>query len=394
MRGTLRFLLLLVLILVAVWLGLWWYAQGRLEAGVIGWANRMNGHGDVHVSYDSLTRGSSPLTATVKLTNLHITVQTAGVAIPVSIVLPSFALRIDAANPMVVHYDLPGQINFNAAQGAAEVTFGTISSAMKLDPQAMFNGNIYPFRGGELTAGNINLLASEGSLLVLHASDFGLHANITPPDSAGNVTFAENYALDGVALSPLMTKIFSVPFGGQIAHLGMTLNFVGPGPQFWQDMMAQLNALPLDDQAGRKKILFQNVQKWAANNGSASGSVNLVLGPTTLNAAGSVSFDKAQQPSGKGDLSANHLDGLTTAIINAYPQAQDDISMAQAMLSPYLSSDTANGQTLNVHLTYGNGAVTINGQKVSDMPSINWQTLENPPPPPATAPGDGSGAAQ
>jgi hypothetical protein len=385
---------LLVVILVAAWLGLWWYAQGRLEGGITGWASRASGQGDVQIHYDSLTRGSSPLAATVTLTNLRITVQAAGAAIPVTMILPSFAMRIDATEPMVVHYDLPTQINFNAAQGSAEVTFGTIISAMQLDPQAMFNANVYPFRGGELTAGNISLLASEGSLLVLHANTFGLHASISPPDNAGNVTFVEDYMLDDVALSPLMTKIFSVPFGGQISHLGMTLNLIGPGPQFWQDMMAQLDALPVDDLAGRKKILLQNVQKWAANSGSASGSANLVLGPTTLDAAGSVSFDKTEQPSGKADLTANHLDALTTAITNAYPQTQDDISMAQAMLSSYLSSDTTNGQTLNIHLTYGSGTININGQKIADMPPLNWQTLENPPPPPATAPGDGSGATQ
>ena len=124
--------------------------------------------------------------------------------------------------------------------------------------------------------------------------------------------------------------------------------------------------------------------------GKADGRLNLAVGPSTLNAGGDVSFDANAQPQGKADLTADHLDAFSAAITNAYPDAQNAVNEAQARLSPYLSSTDTGGQTLTMHVVYGIGAVNINGQKVSDMPPLNWDILENPP---AQAPGDGSGAA-
>jgi hypothetical protein len=103
-----------------------------------------------------------------------------------------------------------------------------------------------------------------------------------------------------------------------------------------------------------------------------------------------VKFDANVQPSGTADLTADHLDEFTGAITNAYPQVQDTISQAEAQLSPYLSTTGTGGQTLGMNVTYGPPGVTINGQKVADMPPVNWDALENPPP--APAPDDGSGA--
>ncbi len=52
--------------------------------------------------------------------------------------------------------------------------------------------------------------------------------------------------------------------------------------------------------------------------------------------------------------------------------------MAQARLSPYLSSTDAGGQTLTMHVAYGNGAVMVNGQKIGSLPPVDRAQLEEP----------------
>jgi hypothetical protein len=38
-----------------------------------------------------------------------------------------------------------------------------------------------------------------------------------------------------------------------------------------------------------------------------------------------------------------------------------------------------------MHIVYGGGTVSVNGQKVGPLPPVDWTTLENPPSvPPAT----------
>jgi len=115
------------------------------------------------------------------------------------------------------------------------------------------------------------------------------------------------------------------------------------------------------------------------------------VGPSTLSADAAVQFDANVQPSGTADLTADHLDAFSAAVTAAYPQVQDNVNQIEAQLSPYLSTTDDGGQVLTIHLIYGSGAVSINGQKVSDMPPIDWDMLENPP---AQAAGDGSGAQQ
>jgi hypothetical protein len=81
-------------------------------------------------------------------------------------------------------------------------------------------------------------------------------------------------------------------------------------------------------------------------------------------------------------VTADHLDELFATITNAYPQLSAEVSQIQAQLSPYLSTTTQGGQTLAVHTVYGDGTVTVNGQKAGDLPKLDWTSLENPAPPP------------
>jgi Uncharacterized protein conserved in bacteria (DUF2125) len=396
MRTIVRLVLAVVVVLVAAWLGLWWYAEGRMQAGMINWADQMaaNGNGDVKVSYDSLARGSSPLAATVTVTNLQLTVQAQPTDTPFSILLPSFTMRIDAASPLVQHFDLPPQVNISGARGQGAITFGSVDVAEYIDPMSLFKKNVSPFRGADATASNINLLASSGSLLVLHADHYALHGTVDEAAGAGQPAFASTTSLDGLAISPLLTRIASIPFGGKIGHLALTANVFGPLPANWQDVLHRLDAEPM--QPADRKLLVQAAHDWAAHGGRASGSVSLAVGPSTLNADGALKFDAATQPAGTANVTADHLDAFSGAITSAYPQLQDEVNTIQARLSPYLSSTDTGGQTLALHVAYGGGTVNVNGKQASTLPPLDWATLENPPAPlpvPPQAPGDGSGAA-
>jgi len=391
MRTILNFVLALVVLLVAAWVGLWWYAQGRMQAGLTSWVAQISTNPDIKASYAGVSRGVSPLAATVTLTNLTFTLQPAASQSPITITLPSVTERINAGNPLLVHIDLPSQINFSAARGDAAVTFGSIDVAEHLDPAALFHSNVQPFSGNDITASDISLLASSGSLQVLHINSLALHGLINRDANSSEAALDATETFNGISLSPLLTRLASVPFNGQVAQFAFSTSLSGPLPANWQGILAQINALPAGDLADRRKITFTALHDWAAAGGNGKLSITMQVGPSTLNADAAVQFDANVQPSGTADLTADHLDAFSAAVTASYPQVQDNVNQIEAELSPYLSTTNDAGQVLTIHLIYGNGGVSINGQKVSDMPPVDWDLLENPP---ATAPGDGSGAQQ
>jgi hypothetical protein len=384
MRTIVRLLAVVIVILVVAWLGLWWYAQGRLQDAMIGWTQQVSKNPGTSVTYDSITRGSSPLQAIVTMTNLKMTVQAPNQATPVVITAPTAALEIDAANPLVVHVDLPGQINLSTARGDAAITFGAANVTQHLDPQALFNPQASPLRASNAEFSDVSLLASGGSLLILHIDHFAGNGMVNPNAGAGETALSVTSTIDGIAISPLLTRLASIPFDGKIAHLAYALTASGPWPT--TPATPQTAADP-----NRRHQVIVDAHNWAAAGGIGHIILNLTVGPSTLNASGSLKFDANEQPTGTADITANHLDAFATAVAAAYPGTADDINLIQAHLSQYLTTTDAGGQTLTMHAAFGNGTVSINGTTVAPLPPLNWATLMNPPP---QAPGDGSGATQ
>jgi hypothetical protein len=385
MRVILKFLLSLIAVLALVWLGLWWYAQGRLQAGFEGWAEQQATNG-VKISYSSIQRGTSPLQALVTIQNMVMTLPPAANGDAATITLPSLALRIDAATPAVFHTDLPNKILLQiGANIDAAINTGSIGLSENLDPNAMFNKAVYPFRGGDLSASNVDILASQGSLLVLHIDSITGHSDINPNAGATDTAMASTTSFDGIALSPILTRIASIPFDGKIGHLATSLTLSGPVPDGLQGLIAQIRA-NAHDPVAQQKIIVPVIHKWAAQGGNGSASLALTVGPTAAHADGTVKFDANLQPQGTANITATHLDEFFTTITNAYPQLQADAAQVQAQLTPYLATTAQDGQTLTVHTSYGNGTVSINGQKAADLPAINWTNLENPQPTPAPTP--------
>jgi len=395
MRAILKFLLGLILVLVIAWLGLWWYAQGRLQAGFQNWADTQATSG-WKIADTGITRGTSPMQALITVNNLTLTPPPVATGETATITLPSFAMHIDVLNPLVFHIDLPPDISV-AAGSNVDFAIKTASIAITeaLDPNALFNKAAYPFRGGDFSASNMDILASDGSLLVLHIDGITGHEDLNLAAGAADTALASTTTFTGLALSPLLTKVAQIPFNGQIQSFSTSLKLSGPVPAGLSDLAVQFRTAAADPTA-QYKLLIPVIHKWASQGGSGAMSLGLTIGPSTAKLDAAVKFDANAQPSGTGDLSADHLDEFTGAITNAYPQVQDNVNQAEAQLTPYLTTTSAGGQTLGMAVTYGPAGITINGKKVADMPPVDWNTLENPPPAPPPAPStpdDGSGAA-
>lgn len=391
MRAIIRTLLAVVVVVGGAWLGLRWYALTQLQAGFTHWADGLATNGAVQVSYDSIQRGGSPLAATVTVNDLRLLVQTSPAAPPLAITLPALAMEIDAAAPLLLHFNLPHHINLNTPRGDFALTFGSVSQTEHLDLSALLRQEPAPFDAVDAEAQNIDLLASSGSLLVLHADAYRSHSTFNRHAGAGQSVLSTSDALDNIAISPLLTRLASIPFNGKITHLGWSLNINGPVPADMPALAARYNALPADDRDGRTRVVAQGVHDWAAHGGSGSANIDLAIGPSALHANGDVTFDAKVQPQGNATLTADHLDAFTAAITTSYPEVQETVNAMEAALSPYLSSTANGGQTLSMKASYGNGTVMVNGKKAASLPPLDWDQLENPPPP--QAPGDGSGAA-
>ena len=377
MRAVLKLSLSFIVIIAAIWLGLWWYAQGRIASGFQAWAETQAVNG-LKVSYSSLQAGTSPLAAVVTINNLVLTLPPAPNGETGTITLPTLALRISAANPTVFHTDLPSKIAVTIDNNIdASINTGSITMSETLDPNALFSKTAYPFRSGDLAASDIDILASQGSLLVMHIdrmtghSDLNLNADANGAAASGTTTF------DGIALSPILTRLASIPFDGKITHLSIGVSLSGPVPPNLMDLVNQMRAAQADP-AAEQKLLIPLVHQWAAAGGNGNMNLALTIGPAAAAADAAIKFDANLQPEGTANLTAIHLDTFTSGIINAYPQLQPSVSAAQALLSPYLTTSPADGQTLAMHATYGAGVVNLNGNKIADMPPIDWNALENP----------------
>jgi hypothetical protein len=379
MRGVVTFLFTFIVVLVIAWLGVWWYAQGRLQSGFEAWAKTASNDGTV-VTYSGIQRGTSPLEALVTVTNLTMTFPATRMGGQPLVALPSLGLRLGAANPTALHIDLPKKITFSAGANADFVmNSDTISETIDLNPNALFNNAVPAYHGGEFAASNLDFLASSGSLLVLHVDSLKGHVDFDLNATGSQTALSETFTMNGAALSPFMTKLASIPFNGQINQIGFNLNVSGPVPPQVLTLATQLHA-DRGDPAAEQKLLVPLFHQWAAQGGNGSYGLKIAIGPSTASTDIALKFDANLQPEGTANLTADHLDAFANAITSAYPQVADTIARAEAQLTPYITTDPQTGQTLTIHATYGAGSININGSKVAPLPPLDWTTLENAQP--------------
>lgn len=392
MRGFIKGLAGLVIMVVLVWLGAWLYAEMRLKQLVTAQISRVNAAGTAQISYDKLTTSHSPLVASVALTNPSWTSVPGAATPPISVSAAGIGAHIDLTNPLVLHVDMPASIAVTTAKASGAITFATADVTEQLSPSIWLGHTDNPVTGGDARLAGINLLASNGSLRVAQIGTLTLHQAVNAKAGPGQTALALSEEMNDFSLSPILARLINLPFEGRITHLAISLKL--SGPLDWPSIAKQAAALP--DSDARHKFMLETLHQWALAGGSGQGKLDMTLGASQLVANGGVAFDKAAQPSGTADLTASHLDQFTAALTASYPGLQDWVSQFQARFSPYLTTTQAGGQMLAMHTTYGKDGIMVNGEKTGDMPALDWNKLINPPPPPpppAVAPGDGSGAA-
>ncbi len=381
MRIVTRLLLPLIVIIAAAWAGLWYYAQARMAQGIADWAAQTaaSGGGKIKVTYDSMTRGDSPLHAAVTVTNLRLIVDNQ-LATPVTVTLPAVTSRIDVANPMVLHIDLPPQINITTSKGDAAVSFGSTDLQEQLNQDVLFKPDATPFSSGSLDAHDVKITTGGGSLLIAQMDELTSQNQAAVPVDGGKFKDSGAMTITNFAISPIFAQFAKVPFGGKVKTLEWSISAVSTTPHYWTEAVKGINVIPADDTAGRQKAFAKAAHVWASQGGTAETALTLAIGPSTLTGAANVAFDANLQPQGTGAVHVDHLDAFTQAILESYPDAQSVINSAQAVLSPYLSTTPDGGQVLDMKFAVAKQALTINGTKVQDVPPLNWDTLENPAP--------------
>ena len=389
MRGFIKGLAGLVILVVLVWVGVWLYAEMRLKQLVAAEIGRVNASGTAQITYDKLTTSRSPLVTSVALVNPSWTSQPDAAAPTVTISAAGIGAHISLTDPLLLHVDMPLSIAVTTPRASGALTFAVADVTETLSPAVWLGNTDNPFTGGDAHLAGINLLASAGSLQVAQIDSLVLHQALDAKAGPSQTALALNAEMNNFRLSPIIARLINLPFGGRIAHVAVSANL--SGPLDWQSIAEQAAAIPAGD--ARHKFMLETIHQWALADGNGQGKLSLTLGASEFNADGSVKFDSAAQPSGTADVTANHLDQLTAALTGFYPGLQNWVSQFEARFSPYLSTTQDGGQVLTMHTVYGKDGILVNGQKTGDMPPLNWDKLINPPPPPPVAPGDGSGAA-
>jgi hypothetical protein len=391
MRGVVRLLAGVVLVLAVAWGGLWWYLEMRLhDMLAASAAAQITSDGSSVVSYDGISEGTNPFKASATLHNLRWSLVTPGEGTPAVVGLAQVTAWIDAFHPLVMHIGLPNRIDISTPKVTGGITFGAIAINAGLNPRALFDRKIYALTSQNLAIENLNVVAGGGNFPLLHVDNITGQDSFNASAGPSQTALTADESVDGITLTPLLVALGHVPFGGKIAHIGFSAALSGPADG--NGLLEQLRAPQLSDQ-DRRKLMIQAAHGWALGGGNGKASLVLTLGPSTLNANGTVAFDTNAQPDGTADITADHLDAFTLAVTNAYPTLQQTVVNIEAQLSPYLTTTDAAGQALSVHIAYGRPGVVVNGTRKSDMPAIDWSVLENPPAPVTQAPGDGSGAA-
>lgn len=388
MGGVARFIIGVVVVLAVVWLGLWWVTELRLQDML---ADEAKAHtasdGSSTMQYDSITKGFNPLVAEATIINPHLSLST-GQAVPITIAAAQARVWISAFSPLVMHVDLPDRILVTTPKLAGSINFGSIGESMTLDPRALFDRKIYAVTSAAMTFQNADVMVGDTGVALLHIDDFSMQEALDPTAGPQQSAITMEEGIDGIAMSPTITALLHVPFGGKVTHFGFAMALSGPAD--WRGLVSRLRESALSE-AQKRQMLVQAVHRWAEHGGNAQANLNLMLGPSTLTASGTVAFDAKAQPSGTADLTADHLDAFTAALTGAYPNLQQNIAMIETELSPYLSTSGMSGQELKLHVAYGKDGVMVNGTRKADLPPIDWDALATLANPPAAA-GNDAGA--
>lgn len=388
MRHFIKGLIGAVILVIIAWLGIWFYAEIRLKQLVAAQINALNNSSAEKVTYDRMISSRSPLVASVTLLRPTLSAQFSSELPSVTISAARIGAHVDLLHPLTLHVDIPLSITISTGGTAQILTFASADMTETLTPALWRGGTLNPISGGEADFADINLLASNGSLQVLHIDRLTSHETLNAQASNSQTALSLTGEMRNFRISPLLVRLFNIPFSGTLSRASTSLTL--SGPLNWEQITRQSAALQTEAQSDH--FLLQTTHDWAKAGGHAQGSLNLWLGPSHLQANLKLGFDQQVQPKGTLDVYADHIGQFANDVATSYPGLQGWISQIVMILAPYLSNTAQNGQVLTMHTLYGQTGVFTNGQQTGTLPYLNWTNLLNGAPLPAFAPGDGSGA--
>lgn len=389
MRRLIQWLIGIIILIILAWLGIWLYAEMRLKQLVTAEINHINTTSTQHLTYSKLTTSSSPLVAGITLLNPHLDVILDATTPPLTANAARIGAYINIWNPLTLHIDMPLKIILGNPTEIGVLTFASANITETLTSSVLLGNTQNPVAAGDGRFTGIDLLASNGSLPVAHIDSLTTQEVVNAQADKTQTALALTDDIKNLRLSPLFTRMLSLPFNGTISHFSSFVTV--SGPLNWEQIAKQSAKLQNDDQ--RKQFLLQKAHEWAQAGGHAQGNLTLWIGPTHLLSDFALGFDSQVQPEGKANITANHIGQFINALVAAYPNLQGWATEAENLFSPYLSTTAQDGQVLAIHLNYGQTGVFVNGRKTEDMPFLDWNNLLNDTSQPAFAPGDGSGAA-
>ena len=388
MRQVVSGVLGVIILLIIAWVGIWFYAEMRVKQMLVAGIERIDSTGVEKVTYEKLVTGNSPLTASVAFLQPNLSARLDPSSPVVTISAARFGAHVNLLHPLTLVFDIPLSTSINTGGVSEVLTFQSVKLVCHLSPGIWLGNAKNPILGVDADLTGINLLASNGSLQVLQVDRITTHETLNIQANSSQTAMAFTSDIQNLRLSSILTRLFNIPFNGTINRLSTALTL--SGPLNWEQLTAQ-NEAPQTNQQ-RADATLQTLHSWAEANGHAQGSLNLRLGPSNIQTSFTLGFDQQAQPNGTADIFADHLGQFFNQVVTSYPEAQGWVGQITTVLGPYLSNTAQAGQVLNMHTLYGQNGVFINGQKMGDMPELDWNNLLNRLSLPDLAPGDGSGA--
>lgn len=376
MRRFLQFVLVLVLVLALAWIGLWWYAEGRINAGFRQEEANLRQQGWT-VRHGQTVRGTSPLIARFTVADLRLTPPAHG-GPPVTITVPHASFSVHAADPATLAIDLPTRWTAALAGGPSfTLRFDRISGRLGFDPGTALGGGGDPLRSWRIEASGVRLDSANTNFTLASADSAAASVRRDPAAGAQATALALRAHLGGFALSPIFVTLGDLPFDGKLKDFDLALDVSGPPIAVPSDTL-DIPLGPLSGDEGAAILarswatLAPLLRPWAEAGGHGRYRLHLALGPLDAHAAGTFGFDSRLQPKARADVTADGISGFLGDLGNDYPALLAPVSHLTASLAPYLVKGPQGGQRLAAKLALAGGTVSANGRAVASVPPLVW----------------------
>lgn len=376
MRGFVRFLIVLIVILAIAYVAAWWYAEGRLAVGFqqseaalrqAGWT----------VTHGTVTRGNSPAAATLSVADLKLTPPDRNDPAP-TIALPSVKLAVRPGAPLTLDVGLPLSWNIALPSGPAfTARFTAISDRYGFDLNALLHHAADPISSSAFAASGLRIDSADTNFTLISVKSFSVAGTRNPQAGKTATALSVHENLTGLALSPIFVTLGRLPFSGRIAALSLDLKLSGPALNLpAQGLPVPAPGAIASQGAAAGQAMWQamgpQLHQWAEAGGHGSFAVGLKIGPLDAHDSGSFSFDATSQPVMNSTLKASGVGAMLGEIATDYPQTVGIISTLTAAAEPYLTKGAGGNQHLAVDFGLGQGVLTANGKKVATVPKLVW----------------------